>query len=138
MKEIEQKAFKLLINKELFSSELESRLLEMGFSREEVVTYIEELKERGLLNDETLLERFIRWYFDRGDGPHLILMRLRQRTEYGTVFIEREKQMEKIKELMHKRRGDPPKKVGAFLARKGFDLELVRELIFREGDNDES
>ena len=138
MKEIEQIAFKLLINKDLFSNELEDCLIQAGFAGEEVTEYIKDLKKRGLINDATLLERFIRVYFERGDGPELILMRLRQRTEFGVVFIEREKQVAKIKELMHKRRGDQPKKLGAFLVRKGFDLELVRELIFREGDIYES
>ncbi|MBP9841203.1 MAG: RecX family transcriptional regulator [Simkaniaceae bacterium] len=135
MEEIEQKAFKLLINKDLFSNELETRLVEAGFEEDEVRSYIVRLKERGLINDETLLERFIDWYFKRGDGPELILMKLRQRTQFGVVVIEREKQVAKIQELMHKRRGDLPKKIGSFLVRKGFDLELVRELIFREGDN---
>ena len=138
MDEIEQHAFKLLVKKDLFSSELEKQLITAGFKLDEVQEYIERLKVRGLINDETLLERFIRWYFEKGDGPHLILMRLRQRTEFGHVVIEKEKQVAKIKELMHKRKKDTPKKMGAFLIRKGFDLELVRELLFREGENYES
>lgn len=133
MEEIEEKAFKLLIKKDLFSNELENRLIALGFLQEEVEEYVGKLKVRGLINDEHLLERFIRWYFDRGEGPSLILMRLRQRTEFGAVLVDKEKQIAKIKELMHKRKKDPPKKTGAFLVRKGFDIDLVQELLFREG-----
>ena len=133
MEEIEQKAFKLLINKDLFSNELENRLIALGFSQGEVQEYVRKLKVRGLINDDHLLERFIRWYFDRGEGPSLILMRLRERTEFGSVFVDKEKQIAKIKELMHKRKKDPAKKTGAFLVRKGFDIDLVQELLFREG-----
>ena len=60
-------------------SELEGKLLERGFEPPAALAAVDELRERGLLDDARFAESFVRARAGRGQGPVRIAQELRSR-----------------------------------------------------------
>lgn len=122
-------AYKMLAMRGLFSDELEKKLLQKGCDPEEIGGVLEELKVLGYLDDAREFDLFMERRLAKGEGPHLIASKLRERTTYGNVQIGEDVEREMIKCWVEKKAGDAKEKVYRFLVRKGFDSCLVRGVL---------
>lgn len=122
-------AYKMLAMRGLFSDELEKKLLDKGCELDEIHEVIKELKVLGYIDDERELDLFIKRKMDKGTGPRLIEMKLRERTNYGDVQVEEDLQREMVQRWIEKKAGDAKDKVYRSLVRKGFDSCLVRGVL---------
>lgn len=74
------RALKLIARRDHFRAELVEKLRNKGFDDGEIDGAVARLDEIGLLDDETLAERFVEFRsVDRGWGPHRLANELRRR-----------------------------------------------------------
>lgn len=131
MQSIKAKAFSLLAKRAYFSKELERKLLEKGYPHQEIATLLQELREKGWLNDEELANRFVERCREKGYGARMIAFKLREKA--GEVAIPIEESKEAALQLIQKKyRRDLPEKrdkVIAALLRRGFSYDLIKTLL---------
>jgi regulatory protein len=70
-------AIALLARRDFPSGELRAKLAEKGYNREVVAEVVEELRERGAVNDERYAGNFVAYHAGRGQGPARIRRDLR-------------------------------------------------------------
>lgn len=130
MDTIKHKAFSLLAKKSYFSKELEKKLLEKGFSIEEIQKLIIDLKSQGWLNDEELAERFVERQKSRGYGAKVIAHKLREKAGFSCEIAESKEtalnliKKKYLKDLPHKKN-----KVIAALLRRGYSYDLIKTVL---------
>ena len=137
-------AVRLLAASKKSETELLKRLFEKGYSKESVYGVIENLKDKGILNDHKLVEETVQWAIQaKRYGKRRIFMELKRRgiptNEIETALkqypVIKEKEIafelahgrwEKFKKLDAEKR---KRRTYDFLLNRGFDFELSRELI---------
>ena len=87
MQSIKSKVFSLLAKRSYFSKELEKKLIERGYSKEEIKETIEYLKREGWLNDIELGKRFVDLHIKKGYGAPIIAHKLRNRAGEISISI---------------------------------------------------
>lgn len=125
-------ACKLLTVKDLFSSEIRSKMKKKGFSEGEIEDSISKLLKLNYLDDEELLPRYLRHYLEKGMGPLLIRQKLQAkgvRVEFDLPFDEQE---EVINRLMEKHAAKPKEKMFQFLMRRGFEVDVIRQVWYNK------
>lgn len=108
---------------------LKRKLQERLLSQEAADHAINRLRSMGYLNEQEDVDRAIESYFRRGYGPRGIFAKLRLKTSLSdselqskiVVLISEEDQLEKIRELLEK------KKSPRFLASRGFPYHLIQQ-----------
>ena len=139
-------AFNYLSYRDRTEHEMRDKLQEKEFSAPVIEEVIERLYELDYLDDTAYAERYARERFERkGYGPRRIRRELRRRgvgphdiEDAAAVVFDRETAMEKArghaqKRLSHLAREPDPwkrrKKLSDYLLRRGFDYEIVRQIV---------
>jgi len=136
-------ALKKLSIRSYSSHEMKSLLAKANVSQEAISAVIDVCKEYGYLNDTSWLENFIRMESQKKRGPTIIAQKLRHIgfpqndiREALQTLSSPDDQKQQILTLLHTKyksrnlqeRKDKEKTIGALL-RRGFDLDLVREVL---------
>lgn len=127
---IEKIALRLLSLKSYSTYELKKKLLNKGFTAEEIAPLLEKYQRLGFLNDNDLTERRIEEFKKRGYGPHWIAGKLRTKglnLGLKTSSYSLEEQKTVIQKLLKTplfAKKDKPKQIAA-LQRRGFDLDVI-------------
>ncbi|RMF09965.1 MAG: hypothetical protein D6762_02470 [Candidatus Neomarinimicrobiota bacterium] len=142
--EIKDTVFRLLSYRLRSVQELRQRLTQKGYGAEVVQSVLKELQSKGYLDDRKFGRAFIHDQIHlKHAGPHLIRKRLAGFGIPGALIeslvqeacspsVEEElirywlnKKKIRVEDLDYQSRG----RVSAFLTRKGFSSELVREML---------
>ncbi|NGX39903.1 MAG: Regulatory protein RecX [Chlamydiae bacterium] len=138
MQSIVSKAFSLLARRSYFSKELIGKLLEKGYEKAEVDALIIRLQNEGWLNDLGLAERFVARQREKGYGPRVIEMKLREKGgECGVLIEESEEALSSF--ILKKYWKDWPEKrekVIAALLRRGHSYPLINKVLTRIGEEE--
>jgi len=124
-----------LLSARAYASELLSKkLLEKGYSSEVVQETVQKLTDLGLLQDEQWQQREVERELSRGHGPRFIEAKWRAKglpAEQVRKYVTSEMQKDKLKQLWQKlgKKSDRRKAIG-FLARRGFDLDLIMQICY--------
>lgn len=134
MQSIRAKAFALLAKRSYFKKELGRKLAEKGYPEEEINPLLEKLEERGWLNDDELAKRFIVRQKERGYGPKVIAMKLKQKMGNCDCIIEESKEEAKrlIQKKYHRDLPEKKDKVIRALLRRGFSYDTIKDLLEME------
>lgn len=131
MMPIRNKAFSLLARQAYFSKQLFCKLKEKGYLEGEIKALIADFEKRGWLNDQELAARYVERQKEKGYGPRVIQMKLREKA--GDLDVELIESEEPIKALLEKKykKELPAKKdkVVAALLRRGFSYELIKQVL---------
>lgn len=133
-------ALDLLAQREHSRLELQNKLLQKDFAREEVESLLNILITENLLSDERFCEAFIRSRITKGQGELRIKEELRQRGVSHELIhrylSNQNKWQEKIETVRRKKFGDEiPKdfkeraKQMRFLQYRGFSIEQINEVF---------
>jgi regulatory protein len=127
---IEKIVLRLLSIKSRTVHELRKKLSLKGFGEEEIEQVIQKFTRLGYLNDQEIVDRRFEAFLKRGYGPRLIVLKFKQQglkmPPYPTS-LQRQVARELLKTAAFKKKD--PQKQGAALQRRGFDLEVIYELI---------
>jgi len=124
-----------LLSARSYASELlGKKLSEKGYSVNVVQETVQKLTDLGLLQDEQWQQREVERELARGHGPRFIEAKWRAKglpTEPVRKYMTDEMQKDKIQELWKKlcKKSDRRKAIG-FLARRGFDLDLIMQVCY--------
>lgn len=131
-KKIRSESLKILAKRDVSSFKLEQKLLEKGFSKEEVLNEIEELKNKNLINDEKILQRMKEVYLEKGKGFFYIKYHLNNEgIEIPEIDLNEEVasviKAIKSKKILKSDLKDQKKKIKLllFLSRRGFRHEAI-------------
>lgn len=128
MQSIRNKAFFLLSKRDYFSKELERKLKEKGYPQEEIAELLADLTKRGWLKDEELALRFCKRQKEKGYGPRVIAMKLREKS--GLSMEPQEESLEIVENLIQRKyRNKPRDKIYAALLRRGFSCDLINKAL---------
>ncbi len=134
-------AFNYLSYSDRFEREVIERLKREGFTKEEIDSTIEKLKNYGYLNDKRTAEEFIRSRIRKGWGPEKIKIELMRRgvTEDEAEilikkifkdFEEDEIIMKLAEKFLRSGRGENlMERLKVFLFRKGFSYDKIIDVI---------
>jgi regulatory protein len=138
-----QIALRILARRDHACAELQRKLAEKGYNKENIEVVLQKLLEQNLLNDARFAESFVRSRIAKGYGPIRIAAELTQRgvneeliaqhvNTFADVWLER------AHDLQQKRFGKRPAKDFAerakemrFLQYRGFTVEQIRK-IYRD------
>lgn len=127
MQSIKAKAFALLARKGYFSKELRKKLLEKGYPEEEISALIQELTQRGWLNDQERASRFVEVQRQKGYGAKMIALKLREKA--GPIEVELDESEDALIALIQKRYlsklAEKREKVIQALLRRGYSYDLI-------------
>lgn len=124
-----------------FSREVIQRLKKEGFTKEEIDSTIERLKNYGYLNDEKTTEEFIRSKIEKGWGPERIKIEILRRgipedeaeNWVKAIFSEVNEQemiLKLAEKFLKKRSGkNIMERLKGFLFRKGFSYDKIIDVI---------
>jgi len=124
-----------------FSKEVSQRLKREGFTKEEIDSTIEKLKNYGYVNDRKTAEEFIRSKISKGWGPERIKIELMRREiseeeaenlvkSIFSEFDERELIFKLAEKFLRNKKGENIKeKLKGFLFRKGFSYDKIIDVI---------
>jgi regulatory protein len=144
--------FKLLSYRMRSEEEIRERLTRKGFSKEVIDGVVQELKEKGLINDREAAESFLRvakesrllgkkgikeFLYKRGISKDIIMELLEKFDEReGAEEILRKRILKKIGgEIEGSLSRNQEESIRAYLLRKGYEPETINEVFkkFREG-----
>lgn len=138
-----QQAMRLLERRERTTAEIRHRLNERGFTEENIAYVLERLRETGLVNDSRFAQRFVESReHARPRSRRALTVELRQRglsdseisdavgvvNEDDAAYRVAVKQSRKLQALEW---SEFRQKLGAFLARRGFDYEIIASVVRR-------
>lgn len=127
---IEKIVIRLLAIKSRTTEELRKKLSLKGFGRDEIELTIQKFTKLGYLNDQEILERRFEAFLRRGYGPRLVAMKFKQQglkmPPYSTA-LQKQVALNLLKTAAFKKKD--PQKQGAALQRRGFDLEVIYQVI---------
>ena len=127
---IEKIVFRLLAIKSRTAHELRKKLSLKGFGPDEIEMAIQKFTTWGYLNDQEILDRRFEAYLKRGYGPRLIALKFKQQglkmPPYPSA-LQKDVASALLKTTAFKKKD--PQKQGAALQRRGFDLEVIYQVI---------
>ena len=127
---IEKIVLRLLAIKSRTTEELRKKLILKGFGREEVESVIQKFTKLGYLNDSEIVERRFEAYLKRGYGPRLVGLKFKQQGVKMPPYpaaLQKQVALQLLKTAAFKKKD--PQKQGAALQRRGFDLEVIYQVI---------
>ena len=127
---IEKIVLRLLSIKSRTVEELRKKLILKGFGPSEIETAIQKFTKMGYLNDQEMVERSFESYLKRGYGLRLMAMKLKQEGLKMPPYppsLQKEVAENLLKTAAFRKKD--PQKQGAALQRRGFDLEVIYQLI---------
>ncbi len=123
-------AFKLLSKRDYLSEELKRKLIQKGFSEEEVEETILYLKKEGYLNDEELIKRYKELSIQKGESPLKLRSKLYRKGFTDLEFSyeeELESALNLLKNKFKKEKNYP--NVVKFLKNRGFSYSVIQEAV---------
>ncbi len=127
---IEKIVLRLLSIKSRTAHELRKKLILKGFGQDEIEAAIQKFTKLGYLNDQEVLDRRFESYLKRGYGPRLIALKFKQQglkmPSYPSA-LQKEIAQGLLKTAAFKKKDS--QKQGAALQRRGFDLEIIYQVI---------
>lgn len=127
---IEKIVLRLLSIKSRTAHELRKKLILKGFRHDEIEMAIQKFTKLGYLNDQEVLDRRFESYLKRGYGPRLIALKFGEQglkmPPYSQT-LQKEIAERLLKTAAFKKKD--PQKQGAALQRRGFDLEVIYQVI---------
>lgn len=127
---IEKIVLRLLSIKSRTSEELRKKLSLRGFDADVIDTAIQKFTKLGYLNDQEIVERRFEAYLKRGYGPRLVALKLKQqglKMPPYSIALQKQVAYQLLQTVAFKKKD--PQKQGAALQRRGFDLEVIYQLI---------
>ncbi len=124
-----------LLSARSYASELlAKKLSEKGYSTVVVQETVQKLTELGILQDEQWQQREVERELARGHGPRFVEAKWRAKGLPAQVvrkYLTDEMQRDKVQQLWQKlrKKSDRRKAIG-FLARRGFDLDLIQQICY--------
>jgi len=144
-KRVKEKAFRYLAARAHTEKELQAKLRQKGYAEELITTVISELKEAKFLDDVKFASSFARnRIVKKPMGARLLRQELRQKglkpeiiDKALTEAYSSKRQEEIARELVERRKDQykdldenkQKKRLNDFLLRRGFDWEIVKEVI---------
>ncbi len=136
-------ALKMLSIKSRHSSEIEGKLVELGYDESVIQTVIQELAKLGYIDDKDWIECFVRSQTAKKFGRHAILQKLFLKgipKEQILPVVDKHQSEEQQKELIasllrtryHLKDLDDfrqKQQVAAGLARRGFSFSLIQQVL---------
>jgi len=134
--DIFKKAADLVARRPHFSKELELKLLKRGYEKDPVLQVIQDFQTKGFINDKETAELYIEELKRKRHSRYYVVQKLvgkglvRSFAEemVRTFFLENEER-QTITYLLDTKHANPDS-----IIRKGFDVELVRDVFGRKGD----
>ncbi len=127
---IEKIVLRLLSIKSRTVHELRKKLSLKGFGEDEIEQAIQKFTRLGYLNDQEIVDRRFEALLKRGYGPRLIALKFKQQglkmPPYSTS-LQKQVAQNLLKTAAFKKKDS--QKQGAALQRRGFDLEVIYQLI---------
>lgn len=130
---------KLLSRKDYFSNELKMKLIEKGYTKEDIDEVITHLIEKKLIDDESLIQRKINYLQNKGWGEYkiydyLIKKNIPKDLVKSSIrdFLDVELEIKNIKRYSKKRK-EFDKKV-RYLISKGFKESLILKILNKKED----
>lgn len=136
-------ALRRLAAKSYFSKDLVNLMKQKGMPLPIITQVIEQCSKSGYLDDERWIQSYVAHCIAKKQGPKMIIAKLQQRGVERTIAasavadylpVNRQKEtLQKLLESKYKKRNlsDPKErqKVVLSLARKGFSLDLIFEML---------
>jgi regulatory protein len=127
---IEKIALRLLTIKSRTKEELRKKLKLKGFGDEEIERTIQKFSAMGYLNDLEIAERRFEAFLRRGYGPRLVALKMKQqgiKMPLYSAALQRQVAQKLLQTAAFKKKD--PQKQGAALQRRGFDLNVIYEIV---------
>lgn len=127
---IEKIVLRLLSIKSRTVEELRKKLILKGFGHPEIEAVIQKFIKMGYLNDQEIVDRRFESYLKRGYGPRLIALKFKQqglKMPPYSASLQKEVAEKLLKTASFKKKD--LQKQGAALQRRGFDLEVIYQVI---------
>ncbi len=127
---IEKIVLRLLSIKSRTAEELRKKLILKGFGQSEIEAVIQKFTKMGYLNDQEIVDRRFASYLKRGYGPRLIALKFKQqglKMPSYPLSLQKEVAENLLKTAAFKKKDT--QKQGAALQRRGFDLEVIYQVI---------
>jgi SOS response regulatory protein OraA/RecX len=127
---IEKIVLRLLSIKSRTTEELRKKLSLRGFGSDEIACVIQKFTKLGYLNDLEIVERRFEAYLKRGYGPRLVALKLQQQgLKMPPYPLSLQKQVAQALLQTAAFKKKDFQKQGAALQRRGFDLEVIYQVI---------
>lgn len=127
---IEKIVLRLLSIKSRTAEELRKKLKLKGFGSREVEVVIQKFTELGYLNDQELAAHRFDFFLKRGYGPRIVAFKFKQlglQMPPYSADLQKQVASDLLKTASFRKK--EPQKQGAALQRRGFDLEVIYEVI---------
>ena len=123
--------YNILSKKSYHSIEIRKKLLDKFISQKTTEYLITDLINKGYLNDNAWIQRYIEKEFQKGYSLKMIELKLRYKNIFfDSTPITSDMQKSKIIELIKKRfKIFDRKKAISFLLRRGFEYSIVQEVL---------
>lgn len=134
-----KKLLRYLAMREHSRLELKQKLLAKGFAEKEIDTELDALEKNNLQSDARFAHWYVRMRQDAGFGPMLITEELKSRGVSDNLIMEAIRDPEKnwstlLRDVHRKKFSIKPveiEKQYCFLLRRGFEMEMISEVIER-------
>lgn len=127
---IEKIVLRLLSIKSRTVHELRKKLSLKGFGEDEIEQVVQKFTRLGYLNDQEIVDRRFEALLKRGYGPRLVTVKFKQqglKMPPYPLSLQKEIAQNLLKTTAFKKKDR--QKQGAALQRRGFDLEVIYQLI---------
>ncbi|WP_297453567.1 regulatory protein RecX [Persephonella sp.] len=128
MKKIKSVAFRLLAKKDYYKQELKQKLLQKGFNENQIEKVLDELEEKGYINDDKLIQRHKELAIQKGKSPLYLRKKLYQKG-ISQLDFSYEEELEAALNLLRNKYKKQKKfyDVVKFLKNRGFSYSVIQE-----------
>lgn len=121
-------AFKLLSKRDYFKEELRKKLIQKGFSKEEIAETIKYLEDNGYINDEKLAQRYKEKYLEKGYSSIKFKSKLYSKGYIlNNDFSYKEEVKSALKSLKKYKKEKDFYSIVKYLVKRGFSYQVAKE-----------
>ncbi len=114
--------------KDYFSKELKNKLLEKGYSLDEIESILKYLIEENYINDRKLLERYKERAIEKGESPLKLKSKLYMKTDEDINFSYEEEYLSAVNRIQKYKGKKEFKSVLKYLLNRGFNYSVSYEV----------
>lgn len=135
-----EQALRFLAIRNHSSTELKNKLFRKGYSEDEIADVLEDLSNKGWVDDESLAQRVFEHYVEEGVyGNSYIAYKMAQKGLIMPQQMSAEQELSRAEALVRKKLLRPGlvltrRKLASFLANRGYGSSVVRGIIEILGD----
>ena len=128
---IEKIALRLLSIKSRSQEELRKKLTLKGFAVDEVDAVIQKFARLGYLNDKETTERRFKNFIQKGYGPRYVALKMREQGLKMPPYLRglQQETLAKVCKTAAFKAKKSPQQQGAMLYRRGFDADMIQEVL---------